>query len=75
MVKLFDLCYSEYAMGLAFLNGFIGQFYFTKTIRNHAKKQRQTVAFFGIRDYCPRLLYLKKDSKKLKKSLPVLYCN
>ena len=46
MVKLFDLCYSEYAWD-SLSKWFIMQFYFTKTIETMQKKQRhKTVAFF-----------------------------
>ncbi|WP_314437127.1 hypothetical protein [uncultured Streptococcus sp.] len=46
MVKLFDLCYSEYAWG-SLSKWFIGQFYFTKTIATMQKSNGFAVAFFG----------------------------
>ena len=46
VVKLFDLCYSEYAWD-SLSKWFIGQFYFTKTIATMQKKQRQIRCFFG----------------------------
>ncbi|MFS9292687.1 hypothetical protein QM424_05040 [Streptococcus mitis] len=56
MVKLFDLCYSEYAWD-SLSKWFIVQFYFTKSIATMQKSNSKAVAFFGdIRDYCPRLV-------------------
>ena len=54
MVKLFDLCYSEYAWD-SLSKWFIKQFYFTKTIVTMQKSNGKSVAFLEIRDYCPRL--------------------
>ncbi|WP_411865883.1 hypothetical protein [Streptococcus mitis] len=46
MVKLFDLCYSEYAWdGLS--KWFIKQFYFTKTIVTMQKSNGKSVVFLG----------------------------
>ncbi|WP_293965923.1 hypothetical protein [Streptococcus sp.] len=46
MVKLFDLCYSEYAWD-SLSKWFIKQFYFTKTIVTMQKSNGKSVAFFG----------------------------
>ncbi|WP_078150549.1 hypothetical protein [Streptococcus pneumoniae] len=46
MVKLFDLCYSEYAWD-SLSKWFIGQFYFTKTIATMQKKATANPLFFG----------------------------
>ncbi|ORP06936.1 hypothetical protein B7692_07405 [Streptococcus mitis] len=46
MVKLFDLCYSEYAWD-SLSKWFIVQFYFTKTIATMQKSNGKSVAFFG----------------------------
>ncbi|WP_235230858.1 hypothetical protein [Streptococcus mitis] len=46
MVKLFDLCYSEYAWD-SLSKWFIKQFYFTKTIATMQKSNGKSVAFFG----------------------------
>ncbi|MEG7528582.1 hypothetical protein V5A12_04905 [Streptococcus mitis] len=46
MVKLFDLCYSEYAWD-SLSKWFIGQFYFIKTIATMQKSNGKSVAFFG----------------------------
>ena len=45
MVKLFDLCYSEYAWD-SLSKWFIKQFYFTKTIATMQKSNGKSVAFF-----------------------------
>ncbi|MDU1467425.1 MAG: hypothetical protein E6892_11355 [Streptococcus mitis] len=45
MVKLFDLCYSEYAWD-SLSKSFIKQFYFTKTIATMQKSNGKSVAFF-----------------------------
>ncbi|MFS8938898.1 hypothetical protein QM414_03895 [Streptococcus mitis] len=45
MVKLFDLCYSEYAWD-SLSKWFIVQFYFTKTIVTMQKSNGKSVAFF-----------------------------
>lgn len=59
MVKLFDLCYSEYAWD-SLSKWFIKQFYFTKTIVTMQKSNGKSVAFLDIRDYCPILFSLYK---------------
>ncbi|WP_081617466.1 hypothetical protein [Streptococcus massiliensis] len=46
MVKLFDLCYSEYAWD-SLSKWFIVQFYFTRTIATMQKSNGFAVAFFG----------------------------
>ena len=45
MIKLFDLCYSEYAWD-SLSKWFIKQFYFTKTIVTMQKSNGKSVAFF-----------------------------
>ena len=45
MIKLFDLCYSEYAWD-SLSKWFIMQFYFTKTIETMQKSNGKSVAFF-----------------------------
>ncbi|HGQ0150408.1 TPA: hypothetical protein ACL8T8_002054 [Streptococcus pneumoniae] len=45
MVKLFDLCYSEYAWD-SLSKWFIGQFYFTKTIATMQKSNGKSAFFF-----------------------------
>ncbi|QLB49715.1 hypothetical protein FDP16_03700 [Streptococcus sanguinis] len=45
MVKLFDLCYSEYAWD-SLSKWFIVQFYFTKTIATMQKATAQNRCFF-----------------------------
>ncbi|WP_322741465.1 hypothetical protein [Streptococcus mitis] len=58
MVKLFDLCYSEYAWD-SLSKWFIKQFYFTKTIATMQKATAKTVAFLiESRHYCPRLNFM-----------------
>ncbi|WP_322741421.1 hypothetical protein [Streptococcus mitis] len=48
MVKLFDLCYSEYAWD-SLSKWFIKQFYFTKTIATMQKSNGKSVAFLEIK--------------------------
>ncbi|HGK3109594.1 hypothetical protein RLL53_05805 [Streptococcus pneumoniae] len=52
MVKLFDLCYSEYAWD-SLSKWFIKQFYFTKTIVTMQKSNGKSVAFLDIRTIVP----------------------
>ncbi|MDU3840766.1 MAG: hypothetical protein E7G77_07880, partial [Streptococcus mitis] len=57
VVKLFDLCYSEYAWD-SLSKWFIKQFYFTKTIVTMQKSNGNPLLFLETRDYCPRLFYV-----------------
>ena len=55
VVKLFDLCYSEYAWD-SLSKRFFVQFYFTKTIATMQKATAKTVAFLiESRHFCPSL--------------------
>ncbi|WP_180384758.1 hypothetical protein [Streptococcus pneumoniae] len=58
MVKLFDLCYSEYAWD-SLSKWFIGQFYFTKTIvtMQNKKSNGKSVAFFGDKRLLSQTLF------------------
>ncbi|EHD70602.1 hypothetical protein SPAR155_0585 [Streptococcus pneumoniae GA04672] len=56
MVKLFDLCYSEYAWD-SLSKWFIKQFYFTKTIVTMQKSNGKSVAFFGYKRLLSQTLF------------------
>ncbi|MFS8938074.1 hypothetical protein QM414_01540 [Streptococcus mitis] len=56
MVKLFDLCYSEYAWD-SLSKWFIVQFYFTKTIATMQKSNGKSVAFFGNKGLLSQTLF------------------
>ncbi|MFS8998735.1 hypothetical protein [Streptococcus sp. HMSC034E03] len=59
MIKLFDLCYSEYAWD-SLSKWFIMQFYFTKTIETMQKSNGTKPLLFLIesRHYCLRLFVI-----------------
>ncbi|WP_150857681.1 hypothetical protein [Streptococcus pneumoniae] len=61
MVKLFDLCYSEYAWD-SLSKWFIGQFYFTKTIATMQKSNGKSVAFFGDKRLLSQALLSREES-------------
>ncbi|MFS9260812.1 hypothetical protein QM450_09460 [Streptococcus infantis] len=62
MVKLFDLCYSEYAWD-SLSKWFIKQFYFTKTIATMQKSNGKSVAFFGDKRLLSQTLLLNYSKR------------
>ncbi|WP_018372247.1 hypothetical protein [Streptococcus massiliensis] len=64
MVKLFDLCYSEYAWD-SLSKWFIVQFYFTKTIATMQKSNGFAVAFFGDKGLLSQALVFECSEMRL----------
>jgi len=62
VVKLFDLCCSEYAWD-SLSKWFIVQFYFTKTIATMQKSNGKSVAFFGNKGLLSQAPFIKKIKK------------
>ncbi|WP_125421516.1 hypothetical protein [Streptococcus mitis] len=70
MVKLFDLCYSEYAWD-SLSKWFIGQFYFIKTIATMQKSNGKSVAFFEDKRLLSQTLHVVQALLLLTRHLPL----